>query len=132
MGKASRKKHLKRQQAASAEQYDDVKLSEALIKISEPFHYENLDLAGYRNLTMMAMAAWNIANQPEEKRDEQILGFIKVLPEEQVAMQMFTTLIKRKLELYPSDNRIVKDFKLTETTTEWRLSVTSFIPGISR
>ncbi len=132
MGKARRNKHLKRQQAASAEQYDDVKLSEALIKISEPFHYENLDLTGYRNLTMMAMAAWNIANQPEEKRDEQILGFIKVLPEEQVAMQMFTTLIKRKLELYPNDNRIVKDFKLTEATTEWRLSVTSFIPGISR
>ncbi|WP_431065689.1 hypothetical protein [Methylotuvimicrobium sp.] len=132
MGKARRNKHLKRQQAASAEQNDDVKISEALIKISEPFHYENLDLAGYRNLTMMAMAAWNIANQPEEKRDEQILGFIKVLPEEQVAMQMFTTLIKRKLELYPNDNRIVKDFKLTEATTEWRLSVTSFIPGISR
>lgn len=41
----------------------------------------------------MAMAAWNIANQPEEKHDEQILGFIKVLPEEQVAMQMLTALI---------------------------------------
>jgi len=28
----------------------------------------------------MAIAAWNIANQPKEKRVEQMLGFLKSMP----------------------------------------------------
>jgi hypothetical protein len=150
MGKASRKKHLKRQQAAKLEQYGGVKLSEALIKISEPYDYEDLSLDDYKKLIMMTIAAWNIANQPEEKRAEQMIGFLKAMPglegelkmeldaaiNEQkkppaviVMAQMLAALMRRKLELYPNDNRIVTDFKLTETATDRHLSVSSLIPG---
>lgn len=153
MGKASRNKHLKRQQAANLDQYGGVKLSEALIKISEPYDYEDLSLDDYKKLIMMAIAAWNIANQPEEKRAEQALGFLKAMPglAEEMAMdldkvlnsqkeppaaivmaQMLNALMRRKLELYPDDNRIISDFKLTETATDRHLSVSSIIPSQSR
>ena len=80
MGKASRNKHLKRQQAANLEQYGGVKLSEALIKLSEPYEYDDLSLDDYKKLIMMSIAAWNIANKPEEIRAEQALEFLKALP----------------------------------------------------
>ncbi len=153
MGKASRNKHIKRQQAANLEQYGGVKLSEALIKISEFYDYDDLPLDDYKKLIMMAIAAWNIANQPEKKRAEQALGFLKAMPglKEELAMdldevlneqkeppaiivmsQMLNALMRRKLELYPNDNRIITDFKLTETATDRHLSVSSIIPGQSR
>ena len=153
MGKASRNKHIKRQQAATLEQYGGVKLSAALIDISEPYDYDDLSLDDYKKLIMMAIAAWNIANQPKEKRAEQMLGFLKSMPglkdelemdleaiiDEQkepptaiVLMQMLTSLMRRKEELYPNDNRIVTDFKLTETATDRHLSVSSIIPGTTR
>jgi hypothetical protein len=153
MGKASRNKHLKRQQAANLEQYGDVKLSAALIDICEPYDYDDLSLDDYKKLIMMAIATWNIANQPKEKRAEQMLGFLKSMPglEDELEMeldtfindqmepptsvvllQMLTALMRRKEELYPDDNRIIRDFKLTETATDRHLSVSSFIPGATR
>lgn len=153
MGKASRNKHLKRQQAANLEQYGGVKVSEALIKISEPYEYEDLSLDDYKKLIMMTIAAWNIANQPEEKRAEQALGFLKAMPglAEEMTMdldevvnaqneppaaivmgQLLNMLMRRKLELYPDDDRIITDFKVTETLTDRHLSVSSMIPSQSR
>jgi len=153
MGKASRNKHLKRQQAANLEHYGGVKLSEALIKISEPYDYEDLSLDDYKKLIMMTIAAWNIANHPEEKRAEQALGFLKAMPglADEMAMdldevlnaqkeppaaivmaQMLNALMRRKLELYPNDNRVITDFKVTETATERHLSVSSAFPSQNR
>jgi hypothetical protein len=47
-------------------------------------------------------------------------------------LQMLTELMRRKEELYPNDDRIVMDFKLTETATDRHLSVSSIIPGTTR
>lgn len=44
MGKASRKKHLKKQQTATLEMYGGVKLSEALIAICEPYTHTMIEL----------------------------------------------------------------------------------------
>lgn len=94
MGKASRNKHLKRQRAANLEQQDGVKLSEALIKLSEPYEYEDLSLDEYKKLIMMSIAAWNTANQPEEERAEQALGFLEALPglADEMTMDLDTAL----------------------------------------
>ena len=154
MGKASRNKRIKRQQVATQqEQYGGVKLSEALIDICEPYDHDDLSLDDYKKLIMMTIAAWNIANQPEDKRAEQALGFITSMPglnddmdmDLEMALnvqqkppvsivmaQMLSQLMGRKLALYPNDNRIVSDFKLTETATDRHLSVSSIIPGQSR
>jgi hypothetical protein len=156
MGKASRKKQSKKQQAAILEKYGGVKLSEALIDICEPYDYEDSSLDEYKKLMTMAVVAWNIANQPEEKRHEQLLGFINTMPEFKekletdfnyfmnnahlqeeppasiVFLQILGALAQRKVELYPNDNRVVMDFKLRETPTGRHLSISSIIPAAMR
>ncbi len=155
MGKASRKKHLKRQQTANLEKYSGVKLSEALIEVCEPYDYDDLSLAEYKKLMTMAALAWNIANQPEDTRHESMLNFIESMPDFKkelevdvnqlmankdqqeelptsiVMLQIITSLIQRKDELYPNDNRLVMDFKVTDSQTDRHLSVTSMMPGVS-
>ncbi len=153
MGKASRNKRVKRQQVAQLEKYGGVKLSAALIDICEPYDFDDLSLDDYKKLIMMGIAAWNIANQPKEKRAERMLGFLekmpglkdelemdleaiineqKELPASMAILQMLTTLMWRKEELYPNDDRIVTDYKLTETATKRHLSVSSIIPDTTR
>jgi hypothetical protein len=104
----------------------------------------------------MATLAWNIANQPKDSRHEALLGFIKSMPEFKekletdvnqfmankdpqaepptsiVMLQIVSTLIQRKDELYPNDDRVVMDFKVTETPTDRHLSVSSIIPNAGR
>jgi hypothetical protein len=142
MGKASRKIHLKRQHIGSLGKYSGVKLSGALIDICEPYDYDDLSLAEYKKLMIMAALAWNIANQPKDSRHEALLWFIKSMPEFKeeleadvnqfmanndpqaelptsiVMLQIVSTLIQRKDELYPNDNRVVMDFKVAETPTD--------------
>jgi hypothetical protein len=150
MGKASRSKHIKRQQATQLEKYGGVKLSEALIEICRPYDEGDLSLEEYKNLIIMAIAAWNIANYPKEKRADEMFRFLNNLPglkeeleevdldaivDEQVEppasivmMQMLTALMLRKDELYPNDDRIVTDFELKKG----RLTVSSLISGTTR
>ena len=153
MGKASRNKRAKRQQATNLEKYSGIKLSEALIDICEPYDYDDSSLDECKKLITMAVVAWNIANQPEEKRYEQLLGFINTMPEFKeeletdfnyfmnnansqeeppasiVFLQILSALIQRKIELYPNDDRVVMDFKLEDTPTGRHLSVSSLIPA---
>jgi hypothetical protein len=51
------------------------------------------------------------------------------LPTSIVVMQILRALIQRKDELYPNDDRVIMDFKLTETPTERHLSISSLIPN---
>ena len=150
MGKASRNKKLKRQQAANIERYGGVKLSEALLNICEPFNYGDLPLAEYRELIGMTSVAWNIARNDQDKRVELLLESIKAMPglhneleadfitllesgnspsEELPApisiLNILNTLIQRKDELYPSDDRVVVDYTVREIANERHLSVSS-------
>jgi hypothetical protein len=155
MGKASRKKHLKRQQAVRLEKYSGVKLSEALIDICAPYD-DDLPLDEYKKLIGMAVLAWNIASQPKDRRTEDLLELVSSIPELKeeletdisqfmvnkdpqaepptsiVMLQFVGMLVQRKDELYPNDDRLVMDFKLTVTPTDRHLSVSSIIPAGSR
>ena len=63
---------------------------------------------------------------------EAIINEQKEPPASIVLLQILTSLMRRKQELYPNDDRIVTDFKLTETATDRHLSVSSIIPGTTR
>jgi hypothetical protein len=80
MGKASRRKKLQRQQAASLEQYGGVKLSDQLIEVCEPFDYDDISFEEYEKLISMAVVACNISIQAKEKRAEELLRFIDQMP----------------------------------------------------
>lgn len=150
MGKASRKKHLKREQAAALQQYGGVKLSEALINLCKPYDHD-LPLQGYKNLMAAAAVAWNIALQPKEKRHDMLSVTLNKMPSCQnkfedelneymsnsnpenppdsvVYFHLLSGLIQRKDELYPNDNRGVVDYAITEKGTKRNVTVTSALP----
>ena len=145
MGKASRKKHLQRQQ----KQYGDVKLSAALIELCEPFEPENLSTKEFENLIALAAVAWNIAVLPKEERLEKLTAFVDEMPEmrQELENEIDTVLhdeskdtdfapattmlhfvgamIQRKDELFPIDNRLILEFKVKDSPEGPHLSVSS-------
>ncbi len=145
MGKASRKKHLQRQQ----KQYGGVKLSAALIELCEPFEPDILSTKEFENLIALAAVAWNIAVLPKEERLERLTAFIETMPnmKEELESEIDTVLhddskntdfapattmlhfigamIQRKDELFPNDDRIVVNFNVKDNPEGPYLTVSS-------
>jgi phage gp29-like protein len=145
MGKASRKKHLQRQQ----KQYGGVKLSEALIELCQPFEPDILSTKEFENLIALAAVAWNIAVLPKEERLERLTDFIETMPnmKEELESEIDTVLhddskvadfapattmlhfigamIQRKDELFPNDDRIVVNYNVKDNPEGPYLTVSS-------
>lgn len=145
MGKASRKKHLQRQQ----KQYGGVKLSAALIELCEPFEPDILSTKEFENLIALAAVAWNIAVLPKEERLERLTAFIETMPnmKEELESEIDTVLhddskntdfapattmlhfigamIQRKDELFPNDDRIVVNYNVKDNPEGPYLTVSS-------
>lgn len=145
MGKASRKKHLQRQQ----KQYGGNKLSAALIELCEPFEPENLSAKEFEKLIALAAVAWNIAVLPKEERLEKLTAFIETMPnmKEELKSEIDTVLhdnskdtdfapattmlhfigamIQRKDELFPNDIRLVLNYNVKDCPEGPHLSVSS-------
>lgn len=153
MGKASRKKHQQRLQKATLQKYGQVKLSDAIAHICEPFNSDELDFDSYNNLITMAVTAWNIALSTSlEERKEKLLSALEALPDfeqnferdfmafssaptlgreppdSMVMLHVLAGLMKRKDELYPNDDRYVIDFTLKPTIKGYHLQIKSLIP----
>ena len=145
MGKASRKKHLQRQQ----KQYGGVKLSAALIELCEPFEPDILSTKELENLIALAAVAWNIAVLPKDERLERLTAFIETMPnmKEKLESEIDTVLhddsknsdfapattmlhfigamIQRKDELFPNDDRIVVNYNVKDNPEGPYLTVSS-------
>ena len=145
MGKASRKKHLQRQQ----KQYGGIKLSAALIELCEPFEPKNLSTKEFEKLIVLAAVAWNIAVLPKEERLEKLSAFIEEMPnmrqelENEIdtvlhddsketdfapattTLHFIGAMIERKDELLPNDNRLIIDFKVKDSPEGTHLTVSS-------
>ena len=145
MGKASRKKHLQRQQ----KQYGGVKLSAALIELCEPFEPDILSTKELENLIALAAVAWNIAVLPKDERLERLTAFIETIPnmKEKLESEIDTVLhddskntdfapattmlhfigamIQRKDELFPNDDRIVVNYNVKDNPEGPYLTVSS-------
>ena len=145
MGKASRKKHLQRQQ----KQYGGVKLSAALIELCEPFEPDILSTKELENLIALAAVAWNIAVLPKDERLERLTAFIETMPnmKEKLESEIDTVLhddsknsdfapattmlhfigamIQRKDDLFPNDNRIVVNYNVKDNPEGPYLTVSS-------
>jgi len=145
MGKASRKKHLQRQQ----KQYKGVKLSAALIELCEPFEPDILSTKELENLITLAAVAWNIAVLPKEERLERLTAFIETMPNMKVELEseidtvlnddskvtdfapattmlhFIGAMIQRKDELFPNDDRIVVNYNVKDNPEGPYLTVSS-------
>jgi hypothetical protein len=145
MGKASRKKHLQRQQ----KQYGGIKLSAALIELCEPFEPEKLSTKEFENLIALAAVAWNIAILPKEERLEKLTAFVDEMPEMRqeleneigvvlhddskdsdfapatTTLHFIGAMIQRKDELFPYDDRIIMNFNVKDNPEGPHLTVAS-------
>jgi hypothetical protein len=145
MGKASRKKHLQRQQ----KQFGGIKLSAALLELCEPFEPENLSTKELENLVALAAVAWNIAVLPKEERIEKLTAFIDEMPTmrqelenelgkvisddskdtnlspAKTTLHFLGSLIQRKDELFPNDKRLIVNFNVKDSPKGPHLSVSS-------
>ncbi|MGZ8190698.1 MAG: hypothetical protein ACXWTS_05650 [Methylococcaceae bacterium] len=153
MGKASRKKHQQRLQKDMLQKYGQVKLSDAITHLCEPFDSEALDTESYKKLIALATTAWNIALSPanderikkmmsalatlpdfDKELDRDFTSFLsgpsygQELPDSVVMAQILAGLIKRKDELYPNDDRRIVDFDFKPTVNGYRLQIKSLIP----
>ena len=145
MGKASRKKHLQRQQ----KRYGGSKLSAALIELCEPFEPENLSTKEFENLIALAAVAWNIAVLPKEERLEKLTAFVDEMPKMRqeleneigtvlhddskdtdfgpatTTLHFIGAMIQRKDELFPNDNRLVLNYNVKDSLEDPHLTVSS-------
>ncbi|MDF1583617.1 MAG: hypothetical protein P1P78_09940 [Methyloprofundus sp.] len=73
MGKASRNKQLKRQEAEVLKLYVGIKLSEALLTICKLYLIDDMTEKRYNKLISFCVAAWNIAIIPDSQREQAFL-----------------------------------------------------------
>ena len=154
MGKASRNKKLKRQQAVALKKYDNVKLSEALLILCRPYKIPNMTEEQYDKIISFSAIAWNIASFPEELRQQKFLEMVNLIPELKgiqedelisfmensnqdnpsdgaVMLQILSGMIQLKFQLYPNDDRIVMDYWFESKSGNDVLQVKSIIPNAS-
>jgi len=152
MGKASRNKKLKKQETEALKPYGNLKLSEALITLCEPYGIPDMTTEEYKKILSVCAIAWNIASFPEELQEQKAMEMIHLIPELKelnqnelssliensssnepssavVMLQILFGILNKKIELYPDDNRIIMDFWFESKNGEDHLQVKSMIPN---
>lgn len=146
MGKASRNKQLKRNASLAQKKYG-IKLSEALLVLCEPYKIANITNTQYERLVEIGATAWNMANLPESDRqheffklaqrapelhdvsESELIRIMSKLPDDAdnylVMLTILSGMIGRKLELFPHDDRIVKNLWLEHHGQDVKLQVES-------
>jgi hypothetical protein len=141
MGKTSRAKRLRRQQAAAQQALVDRvqqslpderlkvvkrrtgrKVSEMLMEFAKPWFDEARNDDQRRTVIGMAVLAWNMAAFPEPERWEGMSpGFAEKLGEP--AKAILKEMIARKLALYPGETRSILDYEVTGSGDNMRVNV---------
>ena len=108
----------------------EVKMSEVITTLLEPYRDMATTLAAYQNLVAVACIAWNTANMPKGEYAQKIGEAISALPgmdgETRVDMMNFMMeLIQRKELLFPDNKRIIVNFKVTETRNNYHIAIAS-------
>ena len=142
MGKASRRKHQRRQGraawfvhattdndqlASSHASPPNTALSTAIMQLVEPYESEATTLKMYKTLIGLASLCWNIATVPEAERDAHLAQAAQELTfsDDEALKEVIQSLIRRKISLFPHDNRVIVGCEATMTPSGYRVTVTS-------
>jgi len=108
------------------------KMSEILIEYIEPFLEDTDTYQERSNLLEIAVMSWNMALVSEEKRQELLKELFSKHPSdpedieaEKELQRLMKKLIKRKLKFFAEEKRFITDFKLTENSGRFHISVAS-------
>jgi len=151
MGKASRNKKLKKQQKEVIKNDGDIKLSEALLTLCEPYIIPDMNNKRYEVLISLSAMVWNVCSFPENMRTKKLIEIIQVFPElkgfnEQDVMKLMKNsipndprdsvvilhiifgMLQKKIKLYSNDDRIIVKYWLESKNGENILQVKSITP----
>lgn len=112
------------------------KLSDALLKLIQPYAHEADSYDLYYALVGFASAAWNSSLVAEPERSKLIDDLLEITLKRGAPRQakaelrsLIEELIQRKLKLFPNDRRYVATFELEDRGDSFYLSVASVISG---
>ena len=155
MGKASRNKKLKRQETEALKHYGNVKLSEALLTLCDPYIVPEMNKKRYEVIISLSAMVWNVATYPENIRTEKLIEMIQVFPElkgfntQDVMMLMQNStpndprdsvvilhiifgMLQQKIKHYPDDDRVVVKYWLESKNGKGLLQVKSVTPDAEK
>jgi hypothetical protein len=110
------------------------KMSDVLEDFMEPFLEPGLTLAQLENAFGIGIVAWNIAIIPPEGRqsaiDEVVQGYTKnFTPQDrQEFKELLNEMVDRKLALFSDNLRLIADFQLEGSDSNYQLLVASSLP----
>ena len=107
----------------------EIKMSDALENVIEPYTEEVGTIAAMRNLVAMGGLAWNLALLPSEAVAKELPKLVKGLAVEPGDAQMLTEIIQEMIErkrlLYPDVNRYIVNSQVEDIGDGWHISVAS-------
>jgi len=155
MGKSSRNKKLKKQENEALKRYGNLKLSEVLLTLCEPYIIPEMNQKRYKSLISLSVIAWNVATFPEDIRTETLIEAIQFVPELKglnenqlillmksstpddtrnhvVMLHMILGMIQQKINRYPNDNRFIVEFWFESENGRNHLQVKSITPDAEK
>jgi hypothetical protein len=106
----------------------EVKMSEVIEILIQPYMAGLDTLNAYRNLVGVAVLAWNATLLPPNAQEEAdtALGNLSLTPEGKENVRAFMReLMARKMVLFPDLNRFIVGYEVTEVRDGWHLSIAS-------
>ena len=108
------------------------KMSEVLMEYIEPFLEGTETYQECSSLLEIAVMSWNMALVSEEERQELLKELFSKHPsdpeeieDEKEVQRIVKKLIKRKLKFFAEEKRFITDFKLTQNSGRFHISVAS-------
>jgi coenzyme F420-reducing hydrogenase beta subunit len=103
-----------------------------LIEYIEPFLAGTENYQEYSNFLKIAVMSWNMALVSEEERQKLLKKLFpgnssdpEEIEDEKEVQRIVKKLIKRKLKFFAEEERFITDFKLTENSGRFHISVAS-------
>lgn len=107
------------------------RMSDVLEDLVEPYREMAVDAESFRKLLSLGVAAWNAALLPEDRRwsmiDELIDAAMPAADERDRAgaLAIIQSLVRRKLEHFAENRRMIYSFELTDRGDDFHLAVAS-------
>ena len=109
------------------------KLSAVLLEFIEPYKKDAPTREAYEKLVAMAVISWNAAIESGAKRKNYVRAMVKAIVDmageewRRDAENIIEMMIRRKERYFAEDKRYIVDYRVTETSQEYHLSVASFV-----
>jgi hypothetical protein len=116
-----------------ATETDGPKLSAVLLELIKPYTKDARTREAYERLVAIAVISWNAALQEGEARRNYVQTFVNTIIDmagEEWRKDTESTikmLMQRKERHFAADMRFIVDYRLTETSEEYHLTVASLV-----